>query len=334
MRGAGQHAADAGLAHEHVVGFFGQHEFGGARQRVKRAFRQGRQLELAVAVGKVREHKKRQPVGCGLVEGTQYAWVVFVAAAPLQQGISFFTTIAAKVFVQQKHHGPQVAAFFHIDLEQVAHVVHARRGERQVPLLLDGSWFGVALRDDDAAQVGAVFTGHVVPGFFALVVAKMDGTVGHARVHENAPAVVAHLGIAKLRPALWVHADGRAQVHVVASRSNRAHVVPPVDEVGLPAFQRALQGAVFGEVDVVGDFFAVIDGAHGVLLVKMSKIQFLDAKGAKVPRRTRKKYKGFIDCPFVAFAQFLRLSRPGCWWFNISNPVPVKGRLVTLAVHL
>jgi hypothetical protein len=63
------------------------------------------------------------------------------------------------------------------------------------------------LGDDDAAQVGAVFAGHVVPGLFALVVAEVDLPLGVAGVQEDAPAVVAHLDVAELRPALRVDAD-------------------------------------------------------------------------------------------------------------------------------
>ena len=37
--------ADAGFAHEHVMGLFRQHEAAGARERIKAAFRQGGQLK-------------------------------------------------------------------------------------------------------------------------------------------------------------------------------------------------------------------------------------------------------------------------------------------------
>src|SRR5690606_41487981 len=41
------------------------------------------------------------------------------------------------------------------------------------------------------------------------------------------------------------------------------YVAPPLEVVRLPVFQRALQGLVFRQVDVVRDLFAVIDRAHG-----------------------------------------------------------------------
>ena len=77
-------------------------------------------------------------------------------------------------------------------------------------LLLNRRRLGVALRDDDAAQIGAVFAGHVLPGLFAFVVAKVNRAIGFALVQENAPTVIAHLHMTELRPALWVHADRSA----------------------------------------------------------------------------------------------------------------------------
>ncbi|KAG0757320.1 hypothetical protein G6F22_020001 [Rhizopus arrhizus] len=45
-----------------MVRFFGQHELGGAGQWVEAGLGQRAQLELAVAVGEVREHVEGQPV--------------------------------------------------------------------------------------------------------------------------------------------------------------------------------------------------------------------------------------------------------------------------------
>ena len=47
--------AEAGLADEHMVGFLGQHEAAGARQRIEGALGQHLELELAVAVGEIGE---------------------------------------------------------------------------------------------------------------------------------------------------------------------------------------------------------------------------------------------------------------------------------------
>ncbi len=54
LAGALDDAGDAGLAHEHVVRFFGQHEAAGARQRIEARLRQRLELHLAVAVGEDR----------------------------------------------------------------------------------------------------------------------------------------------------------------------------------------------------------------------------------------------------------------------------------------
>ena len=42
-----------------------------------------------------------------------------------------------------------------------------------MPLLLDRRGLGVALRDDDAAQVRAMLAGHVLPRRLALVLAEV-----------------------------------------------------------------------------------------------------------------------------------------------------------------
>ena len=67
-----------------------------------------------------------------------------------------------------------MAALLDVDLEQVAQVVQRRRGEPEQALLLDRRRLGVALRDDDAAQVGAVLAGHLLPRRLAHVVAEVD----------------------------------------------------------------------------------------------------------------------------------------------------------------
>ena len=207
-------AAHARLTHKHVMRFFGQHELGGACQWIECRFGQCAELELTVTVCEVGEHEEGQPVGGLLVEGLQDAGIVFVAAVALQQSIGFFTAVSAKVFVQQVHHGPQVTAFFHVNLEQVAQVVHARGCEAQVALLLHRCWLGIALCDDDAAQVGPVFAWHVLPSFLALVIAKVNLTVLLAWVQKHTPTVVAHFDVTKLCPTLWVNTDGGTQINV------------------------------------------------------------------------------------------------------------------------
>ncbi len=202
---------------------------------------------------------------------------VFSLKAPRMRGLfaspevrssrapGLLAAVAAEELLQQVDHRPEVAAFLDVDLEQVSQVVERRRGQAEVALLLDRRRLGVALGDDDAAQVGAVLAGHVLPGLLALVVAEVDLALGIGRVEEDAPAVVAHLHVVEVGPALRVDAGGGAQVDVVVGRALRADVVPPVDEVRLPLLERALQRAVVGEVDVVRDLLRVVDG-HGVCL--------------------------------------------------------------------
>ena len=81
LGGALDDAGDAGLADEHVVGFFGEHESAGAREWIEAGLGEGGELHLAVAVGEEGEHEEGQPVGRLLVEGAQHARGVLVAGA-------------------------------------------------------------------------------------------------------------------------------------------------------------------------------------------------------------------------------------------------------------
>ncbi|MDT4889276.1 hypothetical protein FQZ97_1259610 [compost metagenome] len=57
---------------------------------------------------------------------------------------------------------------------------------------------------------------------------------------EDAPAVVRHLDVVEVRPAVGLHADRRAQIDVEAVRTVGPHVLPPLQVIGLPMLQRAL----------------------------------------------------------------------------------------------
>ena len=100
LAGALDGAADAGLADEHVVRFFGEHEAAGARQRIEARLRQALQLHLAVTVREEREHVERQPVRRRFVEGAEHARLVGVAGAALQQLGGFLAAVAAEIFLQ------------------------------------------------------------------------------------------------------------------------------------------------------------------------------------------------------------------------------------------
>ncbi len=132
-------------------------------QRIEAGFGERAQLVLAVAVREEREHEERQPVRRGLVERAEDARVVGVAGAPLEQRLGLLAAVAPEMRVQQIHHRPQVAAFLDVDLEQVAQVVERRARLSQVALLLDRGGLGVALRDDQPAQVRPVFARHFLP---------------------------------------------------------------------------------------------------------------------------------------------------------------------------
>jgi hypothetical protein len=259
LAGALDNAAHARLADEHVVGFLGQHEAAGARERIEARLRQALELHLAVAVGEEREHEEGKPVRRGLVEGAEHARLVLVPGAALQQALRFLAAILAEIFLQQVDHGPQVPAFLDVDLEQVAHVVERRRGLAQVALLLDAGRLRVALDDDEAAQHGAIFAGNLLPGLLALVPAEIDEPVLGARRQQNAPAVLGHLHVVELGPALGVDADGGAQIHVGSLEPFRPHGHPPVDVARMPLLQRLQHTLIVLQPDVVGDLGRVID---------------------------------------------------------------------------
>ena len=263
LTGARDDPRDTALAHKHVMRLFGEHKFRGARERIKTTFGECAQLEFAIAIGEIREHEKRQPVRRFFVERAEDARVVGIARVTLQQRIGFFAAIAAKVFVQQIDHRPEVTALFHVNLEKIAKVVHRRRGQPKVTLLLDRRGLRIALSHDNAAQIRAMFARHVLPRGFALVFAEVDIAAFFLWVHENAPTVVGHFDVTKLRPTGRINAHCRAQIHVVIHRAFGTHVVPPRKVVWLPMLKRALQRFVFRQVHVVGDFFAVVNtGVH------------------------------------------------------------------------
>src|SRR5207248_9043497 len=96
-------------------------------------------------------------------------------------------------------------------------------------LLLDRSWFGVALHDDQAAQHRAVFARHLLPGRLALMRAETDLAVLDCRRQENAPAVFRHADKAELRPSLGLDADRGAQIDEIFLKPLGAAVAPPIE---------------------------------------------------------------------------------------------------------
>src|SRR5271156_1677623 len=178
LAGAADHAADSRLADEQMVRFFGQHEAAGPRQRIETRFGQTRQLILAVAVGEMREHEVRQPIGRLLVERAEDARIVRVARPALEQRLGLLAAVAPEVRVQQIDHRPQMAPFFDVDLEKIAQVVERRARAAQMPLLLDRRGLGVALRHDQAAQDSAMLARHFAPDRLTLVLAERNPPLG------------------------------------------------------------------------------------------------------------------------------------------------------------
>ena len=194
----------------------------------KRALRQRHQLRLAVAIGEHREHEEVEPVLDRLVEGVEDPRLVVVAAPPLEQLLGLVAAVAAEVGVEQVDHRPQVAPFLHVHLEQVAKVVEARAERAEHTLLLDAGRLGVALRDDEATQRVAELAGHFLPHRLPLEVAEADAPVRLRLGEKDAPAVLRHLHVVEVRPAVRVDADGGAQVDLVlVLEPGGPHVAPP-----------------------------------------------------------------------------------------------------------
>ena len=126
-------------------------------------------------------------------------------------------------------------------------------------MLLDRRGLGVALHDDEATQVGAVLSGHVLPHGLALVRAEADAAVGLGLGEEDPPAVLGHLDVSEVRPTLLADVDRSAEVHVAVLVALGTELVPPFEEPRLPTLERALQPTVARQVDVVRDPFAVVD---------------------------------------------------------------------------
>src|SRR5262249_38333552 len=129
-------------------------------------------------------------------------------------------------------------------------------------LLLDGGWFGIALRDDQAAQRGAMLTGNLLPDRLAIIVAKANTAIFFWIGKKNSPTIVRHADVAKRSPALGVHADCGAQINIRSVEIAGAEAMPPIQELRLPVLERPLQRAVRAQADVVGDAVLIIRFHH------------------------------------------------------------------------
>ena len=213
------------------------------------------------SVKKVNMKNDSQSGVCSLNAPSMRGRVLVAGAAP-QQFFGFLAAVAAKIFLQQIDHRPEVAAFLDVHLEQVAQVIERRRGGAEVPLLLDRGRFGIALDHQQAAQHGAIFAGHFLPGRLALVRAERDGAAFDLRRQQDAPAVFRHANEIELGPALAADADGGAQIDRAVLEALRPHRLPPVDVAGVPGLQRLADAQIVGEADIVRDQAVIVDLAR------------------------------------------------------------------------
>ena len=119
------------------------------------------------------------------------------------------------------------------------------------------------------SQHGAIFPGHLLPGGLAVMPAEGNLAALFLRRQQDAPAILRHLDVIELGPALGVDGDRGAQIDQRLLKTVRPHGHPPVNVAGMPAFERAQHLTVIGEIDVVRDAGRVIDVdyiAHGLLL--------------------------------------------------------------------
>ena len=251
LRGALAHALDARFTDEHVMRFFGQHEATGAREWIEAALGERGELILAIAIREHREHEEREPVRGGLVERAEDARLVGIARSTLQQLFRLVAPVATEVRVQQVDHRPQVTAFFHVHLEQIAEVVQRRCRATERTLLLDARRLGITLRDDEAAEAVAELARNFIPHRLALEIAKAVDAAFDLRLEEDAPAILRHLHVIEVGPAIGLDRDGGAQVDVLRHPALGTHLLPPVDELRLPRFERALEALVAREIDVI-----------------------------------------------------------------------------------
>src|ERR1700730_13961918 len=121
-----------------------------------------------------------------------------------QQLLGLLAALATEERMKQIDHRPEMAALLDVDLEEIAQVVEARRRESEQPLLLHRSGFRIALDDEQALQIGAIFAGHLLPRRRSQVLPKGDATVGFTVRQEDAPSVLLERDVAEMRPAVAV----------------------------------------------------------------------------------------------------------------------------------
>src|SRR5205085_10609578 len=99
----------------------------------------------------------------------------------------------------------------------------------------------------------------LLPCGLALVRAKIHLPLLVVRLQEDAPAILRHLYVIELRPAVRLDTDRRTQVNIIVAALGWPHVVPPAQKRRLPMLQGTLQDAVAPQVHIIWNFFRVID---------------------------------------------------------------------------
>ena len=125
--------------------------------------------------------KNASQSGVCLVERAEDARVVGVAGAALKQRLGFLAAVAAEVAMQEVHHRPQVAAFLHVDLEQVAQVVQRRAVSPRWRCCSTDAGSVSPCVTMMPAQVRAMLARHVLPRGLAHVLAEVDLAIRRRR---------------------------------------------------------------------------------------------------------------------------------------------------------
>src|SRR5262249_36506349 len=193
----------------------------------------------------------RQPVAGLLIERSEDARIVRISRPALQESFSLLSPVAAEISMQQIHHRPQMAPLLDIHLEQIAQIVKRRTGRAQQSLLFHRGRSGISLLQDDSPQRRSVFSRNILPGRLAPVISEMDFSILVPRRQKNAPSILRHADVSEIGPSVAVYTYSRSQVHLQTRRIRRTRFAPPVQEGRLPAFERALQGPVVREIDIV-----------------------------------------------------------------------------------
>jgi hypothetical protein len=89
----------------------------------------------------------------------------------------------------------------------------------------------------------------------AVVITKANFRIGLRGLEKDAPAIVRHFYEIKICPAIRLDTDSGAEVNVLFLKAVGTHLLPPVEIVWQPLFQRTLKLLVFRQVNVVWNAF-------------------------------------------------------------------------------